>query len=101
MEGAKEHPMPRTASGSHTLLGCVTISPRLLILGLITTGCSGDAPRSGSADMAASRDAGKDKPGGLNNRGTRTGDVAPVKTRGKGTSGQPTGLNGNIQGQKR
>ena len=70
-------------------------------LGLAVAGCSDDAPGAGTADMGASRVAAKDKHGGLTNFGTRGGDVAPVKTRGKGTGGRPAGPNADAQGQKR
>jgi hypothetical protein len=86
----------RLAWARHAIVG-----PGLLWLGPAVAGCSDDAPVVGAADMSASRDAAKEKRGGLTNFNARSGDVAPVKTRGKGTAGRPAGPNPDAQGQKR
>jgi hypothetical protein len=93
--------MPRSNRKRLASTRLAILGPGLLWIGLAVAGCADDTPGVGTADMAASRDAAKDKHGGLTNFGARSGDVAPVKTRGKGTGGRPAGPNPDARGQKR
>jgi hypothetical protein len=81
--------MPRTDSGRSTALRLATLGPGLLALGLAAAGCSDDTPRAASADLAASRKAAAGRGGGFPELGPTRGDVAPVRTRGKGVLGRP------------
>jgi hypothetical protein len=68
----------------------VHLGPGLLALGLAAAlvGCSDDTPRAGSADLSTSRKAAAARGGGLLDFGKRSADIAPVRTRGKGTTGR-------------
>jgi hypothetical protein len=80
--------MPRTDSGRPTRLRLATLGPGPLALGL-AAGCTDDPPRAASADLAASRKAAAGRGGGFSELGPTRGDVAPVRTRGKGATGLP------------
>jgi hypothetical protein len=77
------------------------LGPVLLALGLAVSGCSDDIPRAGSANIAASKKAAARRGGGLLDRGRRSADVAPIRTRGKGIASRPAVPSVKTQGPKR
>jgi hypothetical protein len=87
----KRLPRPRLA----------VIGPGLLALGLAAAGCTDDTPGAGTADLAASRKAAVGRGGGFPELGPAGGDVAPVRTRGKGVPGRPAGPAARTQGTTR
>jgi hypothetical protein len=93
--------MSRTALGQSAAPRAAFIGATLLALGLAVSGCSDDIPRAGSADMAASRKAGAGRGGGLFDRGRRSAEVTPTRTRGKGMAGRSAGPSVKTQRQTR
>jgi hypothetical protein len=67
----------------------------LLGFGLILAGCSRDAPRAGSADIAASRKAALGRGDGSQDFGTRKVGTPPARTRGKRAIGPAPKSRGN------
>jgi hypothetical protein len=80
--------MPRTDSGRSTPLRLAILGTGLLALGL-AAGCSDGTPRAASADLAAARKAAAARGSGFLDLGPGRGDVAPVRTRGKGVPRRP------------
>ena len=93
--------MSRTALGRSAAPRSAFLGAALLALGLAAWGCSDDIPRAGSADIAASRKAAARRGGGLPDRGRRSADVAPTRTRGKGMAGRSAGPSVKTQRQTR
>jgi hypothetical protein len=93
--------MPRTGSGWSTPLRLATLGPGLLALGLAATGCTSDVPGAGAADLASSRKAAAGREGGFPDLGPASGDVAPVRTWGKGAPGRRAGPAAKTQGTTR
>jgi hypothetical protein len=77
------------------------VGPGLLGLGVAAAGCSDDVPRAGSIDVGASKKAAVARGVGYFNFGAKTADVAPIRTRGKGMTGQTFGPVINAQGKSR
>jgi hypothetical protein len=77
------------------------IGPGLLALVVAAAGCTDDTPGAGAADLAASRKAAEVRAGGFPELGPTRGDVAPVRTRGKGAPGRPAGPAAKTQGTTR
>jgi hypothetical protein len=70
----------------------------LLAMVLAAAGCSGGVPRPGSADVHESKKVAAQKGAiGFLDVGPKTGDVGPIRTRGRGTSSLPSGLPGKAR----